>query len=313
MRSARWRVVQWIIGAAVLGFAIQKIVASWPEVGDRTVPFELHPLRLVVGVVLLWVAYAGLIMAWRALMVAWGAEIAPWRAARLWAVSNLGKYVPGKVWAMAGLLAMAKREAGVTPTAAGASAIVQQLLGLATGAAVVFLTGRSWIASHLPGGTLALWIVAGVSVVAVLLLLWPPVLTRLLRLIDPAAAELEDQRHLPVAALAVGAAANTAAWLLYGVALWIVAYATLPSLAPRLPLLDAISAYTGAYVAGVIMVFAPGGFGIREGVLAALLGRHFGAPAALALALTMRVVATLAELGLAAPFLLAPKERTRDA
>ena len=50
-----------------------------------------------------------------------GSDCDGWTAARIWTVSSLGKYIPGKVWAVAGMALMSK-EAGIEPWAATGSA-----------------------------------------------------------------------------------------------------------------------------------------------------------------------------------------------
>ena len=85
--------------------------------------------------------YALLIVAWRMMLAGWGQRLDGWAAARIWTVSSLGKYLPGKVWAVAGMALMAQR-AGIAPWAATGSAVVLQVLAIGTGAAVAGLTGR---------------------------------------------------------------------------------------------------------------------------------------------------------------------------
>src|SRR5207245_8264604 len=76
----------------------------------------------------------------------------------IWLVVNLGRYVPGKVWSVAGLIVLAQR-AGVESWAAGASAFAIQAIGLGTAVAVV--------AAAAPSGEWPLRLVAaGLVVVA---------------------------------------------------------------------------------------------------------------------------------------------------
>ena len=87
-------------------------------------------------------------------------------------MSSLGKYLPGKVWAVAGMALMAQR-AGIAPWAATGSAVVLQVLAIGTGAAVAGLTGRSAIeAAHQGAGAALLLLIAG-AVAGVALLLGP--------------------------------------------------------------------------------------------------------------------------------------------
>ena len=64
-----------------------------------------------------------------------------WSAARIWTVSSLGKYLPGKVWAVAGMALMAQR-ARRRPWAATGSAVMLQALAIGTGAAVAGVCRR---------------------------------------------------------------------------------------------------------------------------------------------------------------------------
>ena len=109
--ATAWRAVQWIVGVVVIGLAIRSLVRNWSELRHQTIVLEFRPLHLVGSLVLVWVVYALLIAAWRQMLTGWGQRLDPWGAARIWTVSNLGKYVPGKVWALAGMAFMAQRAA----------------------------------------------------------------------------------------------------------------------------------------------------------------------------------------------------------
>src|SRR4029079_11729625 len=60
-------------------------------------------------------------------------------AARIWFVSNLGKYVPGKVWQIAAMGALAQRN-GVSATAAIGSSLLVNLVSVLAGFAVIAVT-----------------------------------------------------------------------------------------------------------------------------------------------------------------------------
>src|SRR2546425_10940375 len=76
------------------------------------------------------------IESWRQILLGWGQRIGFGAAARTWSLATLGRYVPGKVWSVAGLVVLAQR-AGVQMAPAAASAFVSQALAVGTGAAVV--------------------------------------------------------------------------------------------------------------------------------------------------------------------------------
>ena len=138
----RWlRLAQWVVGLAILGFAARSLVANWESLRSQPLDFRFGTGWLALSALVVWSMYAILIVAWRVMLAGWGQRLDGWGAARIWTVSSLGKYLPGKVWAVAGMALMAQR-AGVAPWAATGSAVVLQVLAIGTGAAIAGVTGR---------------------------------------------------------------------------------------------------------------------------------------------------------------------------
>jgi glycosyltransferase 2 family protein len=300
----RIRVLQWLLGLAIVGFAVRSLVRNWDELRAQPLDWSMDPGWLVLSAVVVWLMYGLLIAAWRTMLTAWGRGLDFWSAARIWTVSSLGKYLPGKVWAVAGMAVMAQR-AGVGAGPATASAVILQVLAIGTGAAVAALTGWSSLRSAYPGveGGLAALLV--LSLVAAGVLLWPESVRKVVRMAAPDAAV--GSLTPPGGAVAFGLAANTIAWLGYGVALWLLARGLLPG--AGLSLLRAIAVFTASYLAGFLALFAPGGIGVREGVFILMLQGPIGIGAATALAIASRLLLTVTELGAAVPFLLFPRGR----
>src|SRR6185437_2085439 len=135
-RKTWWRVVQ-VVGAVVLvALAVRSLARNWNDLQSQTIEWKIRPLWIALSLVITWGAYAGLIEAWRRVVESLRQRLGYWDAARITMVSNLGKYVPGKVWAIAGAAYLAQ-QVGVTKTAAVASAVVLQALALASGVILV--------------------------------------------------------------------------------------------------------------------------------------------------------------------------------
>jgi hypothetical protein len=81
-------------------------------------------------------------------------------------------------------------------------------------------------------------------------------------------------------------------WILQGGAFWILA----TGLGLAIPLLLGVSVFPAAYLLGYLAIFAPAGFGIREGFLIAFLNPILGAAGAV-LAVVARLWTVLVELG----------------
>jgi hypothetical protein len=302
----RIRALQWLLGLAIVGFAVRSLVRNWEDLRSQPLEWSIEPVWIILSAMVVWLMYALLIAAWRRMLVAWGRGLGLWSAARIWTVSSLGKYLPGKVWAVAGMAVMAQR-AGIGAGPATGSAVILQVLAIGTGAAVVGVTGYGAVRAAYPGAVTGLVILLAVSAGGVGLLLWPALVNRVLRIAAPDAGEVQP----PAGAVAFGILANAVAWVGYGVALWLLARGLLPG--AGLDLLPAIAVFTASYLAGFLALFAPGGIGVREGVFILMLQGPIGIGAATALAIASRLLLTITELGAAVPFLLFPRGRPRVA
>jgi hypothetical protein len=305
-RRVAWRLVQAAAAVAVLIFVGRAFARNWIEFHRTPLVLDVHVSGIMASALVVWAMYLVLIAAWRTLLVTWGQPLGYGTAARIWSLSSLGKYIPGKVWAIAGMAVMA-RERGVAAWTATASAILLQVLALGTGAVVVALTGTAVLESRYPEIRVVLAALGVASAVAVGLLLAPRVTRRVLSRFVPG----QELRPPAPSAVLLGIAANVVAWVGYGIAFRILGLALLPDLELSVPL--AIGAFTASYVVGFLALLVPGGLLVREGVMVLMLQGPLGLPAATALAIGSRLLLTVTELGIAVPFLFFPRETRRVA
>lgn len=253
--------------------------------------------------VLVLVAYVVLIQTWRQTVNAWGERLDLLSATRIWFVSNLGKYLPGKVWAIAAMGTLAQEE-GVSATAAIGSSLVVQLVNIVTGFAVAILAGAR--ALEFPA---AVYVAAAIALVAIATAPWllPPAA----RLASDLSGKTFAEPRLPPSAIWWAAAGTTLAWIFYGIAFEALAFALAPSdVHGTIPAWTAV--FVGTYLLGFVAVFSPGGLGVREMSLGEALpraGLAFGSTAAL-LVVASRVWLTVLEIVPGVLFMLiAPPQR----
>jgi glycosyltransferase 2 family protein len=282
--ARRWLwAIQGLVTLAVVGFVVRSIARNWSEFRSLHVTLAIAPAWIAGSVVLVFLTYVMQIESWRRILAGWGQRIAFGPAARTWSVANLGRYVPGKVWSVAGLVVLAQR-AGVAPGPAAASAFVVQAVTLGSAVAVV--------AAVAPGGSappLRLALAGLAALATILVLVWRPTALWLGRLVN-SIAPLEP---LAPSAVLAGTVLTVLSWGTYGAALWMLARGLIPD-AP-LPLTTAIGAFTLGYILGLLALFAPGGVGVRELVLVGLLAPSLGSGGAVAVSLASRVLLTLTE------------------
>jgi glycosyltransferase 2 family protein len=300
VRDRRVRALQWLLGLTIVAFAVRSLVRNWDDLRAQPLEWRIEPGWIILSAVLVWFMYAILIAAWRRMLAAWGRGLDLWSAGRIWTVSSLGKYLPGKVWAVAGMALMAQR-AGVGAGPAMGSAVILQVLAIGTGAAIAGIFGWGALRAAYPGAVVGLAVLVAASVGVVGLLLWPDLVSRVVRIVAPDAPPVRPPRG----AVAFAIVANAVAWVGYGAALWLLARGLLPG--AGLELLPAVAVFTASYLAGFLALFAPGGIGVREGVFILMLQGPIGIGAATALAIASRLLLTVTELGAAVPFLLFPR------
>jgi hypothetical protein len=246
--------------------------------------------------------YLLLIEAWRATLRVWSESLPFPAAARIWFVSNLGKYVPGKVWQIAAMGALAQKR-GVSATAAIGSSLLVNLVSVLAGFAVIAVTAAGRVgavvgAQMTDGGERsAQIIVLGVVIAgAVALVLAPVAVPRLAALAGRMTGRPLAIPRVPPKAVWLAAASTVASWVAYGIAFFLFARGITPRATGNA--LSYIAVYTGSYLAGYLALFAPGGVGIREAAVVIAMPKFGLASAADAavIAITSRLWLTVLEI-----------------
>lgn len=291
-RRAIWPWLQVGFVLAVVGFAIPYLSRQWAELEAINARLTPDWLGVALSGLVVLSSYVVLIATWRATVQGWGDHLAAWDAARIWCVSNLGRYLPGKIWQIGAMGALAQA-VGVSPVAAVGSALVVSIVHLIVGFAVVALTGAELFRTIVPVDGILPWIVGGM-VVTVIATPW--LLPRVARLATRLTGRQFIEPHLPPQAIWIAAAGSAIGWLLFGVAFHLLSGALLGRVTGTLP--SNIAVFTLSYLTGFLVLFAPGGIGARElamGALLARVGAVSGAEAAL-LVVASRLWLTLLEL-----------------
>jgi len=298
------RMVRIALQLALLGFVAWYVRAHWNDY--RLVFQQAAPDwgTLAWSSCLVLLAYVVLIQTWRQTVVAWGERLDFRSAMRIWFVSNLGKYVPGKYWSIAAMGTLAQAQ-GVSPVAAVGSSLVVTLVNLVTGFAVFFVAGAR--AMDVPASAVIAVVVLGAAMIGA-----PWLLPVAIRIVNRLARREFAVPHLPPRAIWWAAAGTTLAWVLYGVAFQaFVSGMSRGSVHGTLA--DWTAIFIGPYLVGFIAVFAPGGLGAREVAMAEALqrtGLALGAMSALLVAAS-RIWLTVLEIVPGVLFLLVrPMDRS---
>ena len=272
----------------VLFYAVGSLATQWGKLESRWPHIHFQWEWIAAATALILVTYALLIEGWRRVLVAWDSHIPFADASRIWFLSNLGKYVPGNIWSLTAMGVMAKRR-GLSAIAAAGSSVIMQTVSLATGAAVVMVTGAKLLGQPLLVGV-------AVAILVAILLAAPRFMPPLASWIGGLIGRELTPPSVPATSIWTAAVAGTLSWLFYGIAFELFVRGLLGSAPGELS--SYIAVYTAAYILGFISPIAPAGLGVREFTLAAFmtqLGLANEADAAL-VAISARLWLTIVEL-----------------
>jgi uncharacterized membrane protein YbhN (UPF0104 family) len=184
--------------------------------------------------------------------------------------AQLGKYIPGSLWQYAGRTALAR--AHKIPVRAVAISLPVEFVGSMFGAAVMSLLIFGWL------GAVAVPVV--LLAIGVALRPWSAPPERVAARVALRAAPL-----------------YIVAWPLTGISFWLVGRALVA--APLRDMAVYVGAFAAAWAVGVIAIYAPGGLGVREAVLVAILRGKVGTADALVLAAASRAALAFVDVVLA--------------
>jgi uncharacterized membrane protein YbhN (UPF0104 family) len=285
-----WLRAALLIGA--VGLAVYGLVSQWTQVHAALGRLDGWD---VAGATVCAIAGLGCMMlAWRALLADLGSPLPLPAAIRVMFVGQLGKYVPGAVWAVAAQVELA-RDYAVPRRRSATASLVSMAVTLVVGLLAAGLT-LPLVSAHAVRHYW--WVLAVIPLAAACL--YPPVikfgLDRVLRVLGRAPLEGSVGRGGMVRALGW----TTLGWLCYGAHAWflISVFAGTGKGAGEAGGTFALSlgAYALAWAVGFLIIFFPGGIGPREVALIAVLAPVMPSGSALVVALASRVVMTVGDL-----------------
>jgi len=265
-RPPRRRLVEGLVkvlfGVAVVLFGIVFVWHRRHELGRAL--SDARPGWLVVAVVTAIIGQWFGVAEFRAVLAATvGRWLPKVEVARVFFVSQLGKYIPGSVWAFVALTTMCRRYGIAKRPAAVAAVLTFQFSVITSGllGIILVLVGAS-------GGSSGLWWLALLIPVGAAALHPRVVLASINWLLKVARREPIDIQ-LSGRALRGALGWPTLSWLFLGLQCWAIVVSLGGSVWGSL--LGSVGGFSLAYTAGTLFIPAPAGAGVREAVLGVAL------------------------------------------
>jgi len=268
--------------------ALWQLVIHWQEVADTVAGLQWH--RALLAQVMIFLGFGCSTLSWQVLLDDLGKPIGLRRGAQIFLVGQLGKYLPGSVWAYVLQIELGHK-AGLERARVFAATVFSVVVGVvaalfAGALAIPRLVEQDPRLAWLPW----LYLVLPVALV----MLYPPVLTAIVRFGFRLLRRPRPDHPIAARAVIASLAAALGTYLFFGLHLWMLAD-TREGLTLS-PLSLCIGTMAIAMLAGLAFFMLPSGVGAREFVIVIALTPLVGIGRATAYAAVSRAMFILAEL-----------------
>jgi len=317
-------VLKWLLFVAVVVYVCQYACRLWNQAAVQELSWSSRHIGwLGVSALLYLVSWLPSVWFWQALMNSMGGKVSFRDAARAYYCGHLGKYIPGKAMVLVIRSAMVQsRGCRALPAAIAVTyeTLTMMDTGLAVGIAFAPLVFANWRSEHSPLRNYSPVFESGILILGMLgifagllrpfsrLLTWIAI-----KATPGGAAAASDSVAIPARLIAAGCGAFVVSWLVQGLSLGVTLYAisATPFELSQWPLWTGAMALSTAL--GFAVLFAPGGLGVREGILLGMLSEQagIGPQAAVAATVLTRVVSLVSEVAVSVVLYLTISSRPR--
>jgi uncharacterized membrane protein YbhN (UPF0104 family) len=296
------RLLRWTIGAAVVlacfYFLGGRLARDWHKIPWHEIRLSVPLLFSALLVMFVWMLVYG--FTWKVLLSGLDEHISLFDSVSVLAVSQVGKYVPGKLWFAAGRMYLAKRH-GVSEAKTAVSAAMEIALSL-LGAVILFGLAVLLVPSSIiPSRVYLTFLLVPVCVLAV----YPPILNRVTSFILRRLRQPVFEIRMTFRQLLGILGLYTLMWVVQGLGCYLLIRCFYPVGLSRLPMV--VGAFALSWILGFVVLVSPAGLGVREGIFTFALRLVMPEPVAIIAALLSRIWITGSEGLLALAFTLVPR------
>jgi uncharacterized membrane protein YbhN (UPF0104 family) len=286
------RILRWAIVVAIFFFLGKMVWDHWTQVKDT--PFTLRPFPFILSTLIFALSYFIQIGAWYLITLRLKIALSPSETLGSWFYSQLGKYLPGKIWLLLSRFYFYESKGKSKKNILVALYLETATMVAATG--VIFL---AVLMLHRDLGAFFSWGRTGWLLLLCLMglaFLHPSVLQKAFNWVlrkskrEPISLSLSYPQILWVLFVCI------LSWIVGGVGFYFFVASVYPLTAQYILFLTGALAVSS--MLGLMALFAPSGLGVREAALVYLLSFLMATPIAVIISVLARIWMTLIEIGM---------------
>ncbi|MBA7510165.1 hypothetical protein ES705_02140 [subsurface metagenome] len=276
-----------IVILGIFYFLGRALYRNWSQIDFKQLHFNV-PL-LIVSMFFLFGFFLMFAFGWKLILKELGVSLPFLKSLKIIFYSQLGKYLPGKIWTFAGRMYLCQK-IGISTSKTFISMALEMALTTISGI-LIFLA--SLLFSSKFRTDINPFLLATVAVL-VFVIIHPKVLVRIinffLRLIKKEQVKIE----LNFSQILMIMAYYCIIWLCFGIAFYFLINSVTFITPSKIPIIT--GSFAIASTIGLIALFAPAGLGVREGILSLLLSNFFPLSLAILLSFLCRIWVSVGEL-----------------
>jgi uncharacterized membrane protein YbhN (UPF0104 family) len=296
--------IQWIIVIGIFIFLGKMVWENWTQV--REAHFTFRPFPLLLSTFIFVLSYFIQIWAWYLITLKLGIAISLSETLGSWFYSQLGKYLPGKVWLL--LARFYFYESKGKSKKAISIALYLEMVTLIVAGGLIFLVALLFFKEVGPfySGK-QFWYLVLLLILFAFIFLHPQVLQKILNWAlvpfkrEPLFLSISYSDVLWILSVCI------LSWVIGGISFYLFIDSVYPVSSETILFLTGALAFSS--ILGIVAIFAPSGLGVREGTLVYLLSFIMPVSVAVIISILTRIWMTLIEIGLIGVIYLLSKIR----
>ena len=281
------KIIGIVISVIILFFLIKTLYDNWNQLMAYKITFNYF--SLVLSFVFLFAHLLLSVYGWKIIMNLLKAKLDFKSCMRIWFLSQLGRYAPGRIWYLLGRMYLCEKKKISKYTT-----FVSLMLELAMHVLSASFTALIFVPVMIRDGGLVKFLPVFLTIPVGLILLHPKIFNFFvnigLKIFRKKTVELKMKYSSLLGLLAF----YMFSWVVNGIGFYLLInsfYATPLSL-----ILPLTGAFAVSWIIGFLSLITPSGLGIREGILTFLLGFYYPLPIAIIISLVSRLWIILGEL-----------------
>ena len=286
-----YKILSYLIVLIIFFFLGKTFFENWQKIKDYD--FSFNYFYLILSYLFLFLGIFLGVFIWNKVLriLEPDKKLSFFKAFKVYIYSWFGRYLPGKVWMFAGRVYLGQKE-GIPKKPLLISVIYEIILSIASG----FLLSLFLLSIAFGSKLYGLYLIPIFVVLGGLFFSHPKVIFLLFNIILKKFKKINIKKNdfLNYKTVIQIILYYFVSYLIEGIAFFFLINSII-SLS-FYDIIGVIGAYTVALVSGTVAIFAPGGLGVREGILVLILQFYFSISIVILISVVARIWFTLAEL-----------------